>query len=94
MTEQLVNCFLVDSVSFGGDDVPRIYTNAVAMEEPMSEMKACRMPPEQRASINMWANDIFEHAAEIAMLPDPEIEAAVQALSEAADHLSRLTQAE
>lgn len=79
MTEQLLNCFLVDSVSFRDDDVPRIYTNAVAMEDQMSEMKACRMPPEQLASINMWANDIFEHAAGVATLSDPEIEAAVQA---------------
>ena len=58
----------------------------------MSGMKACRMPPEHLAAINIWANDIYERAGEIETLPDPEIEAAVQALSEAADHLSRLTQ--
>ena len=54
------------------------------------------MTEQQRSDINIWANDIYiyERAGEIETLPDPEIEAAVQALSEAADHLTRLTHKE
>lgn len=49
------------------------------------------MTEQQRKSINAWANDIYERAGGIDTLPAPEIEAAVQALSEAADRLSCLT---
>ena len=44
-----------------------------------------------RDRLNVWANEIFEQASDVGLIADPEIEAAVQDLSEAADRLSRLT---
>jgi len=41
--------------------------------------------------LNTWANLIFERCKEVNRDEDPKIEAAIQALSDAADRLSALT---
>lgn len=42
-------------------------------------------------ALNTYANSVYEYFSEVDTLPNPELEAAVQALCEAADQVSFLT---